>query len=400
MALDEHRNAFSPTLWYLPKLQNVTSKQIEDQKAATEKKVQEWEELLQVAIKLKASGKASDGEVNSAARNLNRAARELNVESRKLIKLEDGLKHQMHPRTLKQVWFPGYHADIGGGSDDTLHNEGNMEEMSSIVLSWMLDQVKPYISLDEEYLVKVRTNMELHISTLVERPPSDESWAAKIKRAATAFKNKFATAVELPEKQRSYAWGTSDLTDSFTTFYSLNGSKRRTPGGYDLLDQDGQLFGDTFEYIHPVVGFRAKEVPSYKPIGPGIEYERRKIVDKEGRPCVVYKLGSSRKLLPEWQLGGLDSYERLVIAGKSAYDYVDELDSYLKNGIKTPRRSVWGVRDVDLGIQLSQATPRNFEQDILELNPEHEAQSAKFQQKRTEWSAEEVLGEEDRAVRV
>lgn len=378
----------------------MTSEQIDDQKAATEKKVQEWEELLQVAIKLKASGKASDGEVNGAARNLNRAARELNVESRKLIKLEDDLKHQIHPRTLKQVWFPGYHADIGGGSDDTLHNEGNMEEMSSIVLSWMLDQVKPYISLDEEYLVKVRTNMELHISTLVERPPRDESWTAKIKRAAKAFKSPFTSAIEQTEKQRSYAWGTSELTDSFTAFYLLNGSKRRTPGGYDLLDQDGQMFGDTFEYIHPVVGFRAKEVPSYTPIGPGIAYERRKILDAEGRPSVVYNLGGSRKLLPEWQLGGLDSYERLVIAGKSAYDYVDELDSYLKNGIKTPRRSVWGVRDVDLGIKLSQATPRNFEQDVLESHPEHEGHSAKIQQKRTEWSAEEVLGEEDRATRV
>ena len=54
-------------------------------------------------------------------------------------------------------------------------------------------------------------------------------------------------------------------------------------------------------------------------------------------------LGDVYKRQPEWRLGGLDSYERLAITGKAAYDYVDELDLYLKTGIKTPRRSVWGL---------------------------------------------------------
>jgi hypothetical protein len=37
--------------------------------------------------------------------------------------------------------------------------------------------------------------------------------------------------------------------------------------------------------------------------------------------------------LPEWRLGGVDSYERLAITSKAAYDYVDELDLDLKTGI-------------------------------------------------------------------
>jgi len=359
LGLDEHRNAFSPTLWYLPKFGNVTSEQIEAQKGAVEKKAQEWEEILQNAIKLKESGKASDKEINGAARLLNRTARSLNGESRRLVKLEDDRKHQIHPRTLRQVWFPGYHINIGGGADDTLNNEGDMEEMSSITFSWMLDQIKPHLSLNEEYLGKERADMEFHISTLKESPLLNESWGKRAQRIASVFKNPSTVTAKLADKQRSYGWGTGELKDSFTPFYYLNGSKKRTPGSYDPLDKEGQPLGDTFEFVHPVVGFREKQIPEYTPLGHGVKFNRRKTVDEKGRPCVVYDLDNARKPLPEWPLGGLDSYERLAITGKAAYDYVDELDVYLKTGVKTPRRSVWGIRDIDLGIELPKATPPN-----------------------------------------
>jgi hypothetical protein len=394
LGLDEHRNAFTPTLWYLPKFGNVTSEQIEAQKSAVEKKAQEWEELLQNAIKLKESRKASDEDINGAARHLNMTARALNEESRKLTKLEDDRRHQVHPRTLRQVWFPGYHINIGGGSDDTLHNEGDMEEMSSITFAWMLDQIKPYLSLNEEYLGKERADMEFHISTLVEKPQLRESLLVQAQRTAAVFKRSSLATVESGDKQRSYGWGTGVLKDSFTPFYYLNGSKKRTPGSYDPLDKDGQPLGDTFEYVHPVVGFREKQLPEYTPIGHGVKFNRRKIVDEKGRPSVVYDLGNARKPLPEWPLGGLDSYERLAITGKAAYDYVDELDVYLRTGIKTPRRSVWGIPDIDIGVESAKvATPNppdvgqdGFEAEVIQ----EEFESKGFESKGVKWSTSEV----------
>ncbi|KGO42875.1 protein of unknown function DUF2235 [Penicillium expansum] len=361
LALDEHRSAFSPTLWYLHKLGNVTSEQIQTQKKKFDEEAQKWDDLLQDAIRLKASGRASDEDVNNIARKLNQTARDWNKETRTLLKLEDDYKHQCKPRTLTQVWFPGYHINIGGGSSETLKDEGNMEEMSNITFSWMLDQIKPYLSLNEDFISEEREEMEDHISTLVENTVNNESlggWAQR-KAAAIAsaltFKYFSTSPVKPVDKRRSYGWGTGPLEDSFTPFYYANGSERRTPGGYDPFDKNGNLLGETFEFVHPVVGFREKQIKDYTPIGPNVKFARRKAVDEKGRPGYVYDLGNSPKPLPEWRLGGLDSYERLAITGKVEYDYVNELDLYLQTEIKTPRQSALGVRDVDVGIEVGKA---------------------------------------------
>ncbi|CAG8264261.1 unnamed protein product [Penicillium salamii] len=394
LALDEHRDSFSPTLWYLPNYGEVSSQQVVDQKKVKEKKEQEWKDILEEAKKLKKSGKASDEDINSAARHLNRTAKLINEEARKLVKMEDDCRHRNHPRTLRQVWFPGYHVNIGGGSDDSLRNEGDMEEMSSITFAWMLDQIKPHLSLDEEYLVKERTDMEFYISELGESMEQKEkSWAQK---TWATLKSPFQAAVPTAIKERRYGWGTGELADSFTPFFYLNGSKRRTPG-YDYTNSGGIKLADTCEYVHPVVGFRKQAIPSYAPLGKGSKYERRKAVSDTGCPLFEYTLGKSLKSLPEWPLGGLDSYERLFIASKAAYDYVDELDLHLKTGIKTPRRSVWGIRDIDLGIQLPTVTAPNgerSEQNGSSSNAQEEARSKGLEAKRAEWTATETAFDE------
>ncbi|KAJ5467614.1 hypothetical protein N7475_005366 [Penicillium sp. IBT 31633x] len=400
LALDEHRNAFSPTLWWLHKFGNVTSEQIETQKQAVESKAQEWDTILQEAIRLKDSGRATDEEVNNAARKLNATSRALNQETRKWIKLQDDYKHQQHPRTLRQVWFPGYHVNIGGGSEDTLENEGDMEEMSNITFAWMLDQIKPHLSLNEEYLTEEREAREYHMSTLEVTTTHDKSWGAWIKRKAGeinfVFKNPSMSAAKHVDKHRSYGWGTGPLKDSFTPFYYLNGSKRRTPGGCDPFDEDGKQLGETFEYIHPVVGFRQKQIKDYMPIGNGVKFNRWEAVDEKGHPSYVYDLGDGRKSLPEWRLGEVDSYERLAIASKAAYDYVDELDLHLKTGIRTPRRSVWGVRDTDLGIEISKDTESRNE-CLLEVGfksqvfKQRSVKSTGFESEEFQVSSSEVL---------
>jgi hypothetical protein len=44
---------------------------------------------------------------------------------------------------VNQIWFPGAHADVGGGysDDNRAHNEGFYDGLSQISLKWMLDQL-------------------------------------------------------------------------------------------------------------------------------------------------------------------------------------------------------------------------------------------------------------------
>lgn len=46
--------------------------------------------------------------------------------------------------TLRQVWFPGAHSNVGGGYDDI--------QLSNITLAWMMSQLEPFLDMRDEYL--------------------------------------------------------------------------------------------------------------------------------------------------------------------------------------------------------------------------------------------------------
>lgn len=96
LALDEHREPFLPTLWYIPN--EATLKAEED---AIDKEDDDWPAL-----------KAHRDEVD------------------KQIK-----EHQAtHKPDLYQVWFPGVHINIGGGSDeDSYDGEGTESHLLACI---------------------------------------------------------------------------------------------------------------------------------------------------------------------------------------------------------------------------------------------------------------------------
>lgn len=173
---------------------------------------------------------------------------------------------------LQQVWFPGYHIHIGGGSSDTLLNKDNMEEMSNITFAWMLDQIKNYVSINEEtirndtfdrqtHLLKLNNQRAFHEQRKEEL--KKEGWGKWISRNGKWAASKVAHPLTSEQihyhEDRRYGWGTGDLIDSFTIMYKANGSKPRTPGPYALDKEDNKL-GETHEYIHPTTGFRVQEL--------------------------------------------------------------------------------------------------------------------------------------------
>ena len=66
----------------------------------------------------------------------------------KLPKLKDG--EQLAAATPKpgqvveQVWFAGYHSDVGGGNEDA--------GLSDLALKWMMEKAKPWLAFDEQYI--------------------------------------------------------------------------------------------------------------------------------------------------------------------------------------------------------------------------------------------------------
>jgi uncharacterized protein (DUF2235 family) len=53
-------------------------------------------------------------------------------------------KPEGNKTTLRQVWFPGVHANVGGGYDDM--------QLANITLAWMMSQLQPFLEMREEYL--------------------------------------------------------------------------------------------------------------------------------------------------------------------------------------------------------------------------------------------------------
>ncbi|KAJ5357731.1 hypothetical protein N7541_004889 [Penicillium brevicompactum] len=347
LALDEHRAAFTPTLFYVPTVTKALPGEILKQQEVHKIATKTWLDLLLTE--------------RPTIDEINRVLKAKNEASRKLLEMEDS---QKDPSKLLQVWFPGVHVNIGGGSTLTLENKGNMEEMSNIVFAWMLDQIKGFVSLNDEVLQKdqlarrnrlSKINNSLHWYNERMKQRQGESWGQWLQRGSEWVTSSILHPLTPSDKpaymhDRIYTWGLGDLPDNFGIVYIANGSRPRTPGRYAIAN--GQKLGETFERIHPVVGYRVEKTQSgpknqqYRPIWlVGDNYERRKKGGKyEYR--LRYPGASEDEVLPEWEMSAdVNSYERLAIEGDAAYDYVDALDFELGRDIKTPRsRLGWGDR--------------------------------------------------------
>lgn len=130
---------------------------------------------------------------------------------------------------LIQVWFPGSHANVGGGYDD--------QEVANVTLAWMMAMLGPLLELDYSYIERV----------------ADENYDYY------EYKGK-----------KPRPWGFGKIWDAVTGFYAAGGAVTRTPGMYTRTDPrngnpTGKLLKGTNEYIHSSV--RARFVLR----GPGLD---------------------------------------------------------------------------------------------------------------------------------
>ena len=125
------------------------------------------------------------------------------------------------PRQLKQCWFPGVHADIGGSYADT--------DLSNLTLCWMVSNLDPLLDIKHDYVwEQVRLSIEKYKKESIQQTP---------KRAPTGF-------LRYPGFR---PWGLGKIHNSMSPFYRLGGSKIRTPNEYRRVKID-QVHG-TLWYI-------------------------------------------------------------------------------------------------------------------------------------------------------
>jgi hypothetical protein len=214
-------------------------------------------------------------------------------------------KFQGNTTTLRQVWFPGAHSNIGGGYDD--------QQIATISLAWMVSQCTPFMDMNEDYVL--------------DQWEADEVYFEKT-----------------GEKPRPWAFG--KILNGMEGIYALGGSKTRTPGRYMVIDPETgattkEALEDTHEYVHPSVRARIKLD------GPGLSDRGRYVCealrdwklnieypDGAKRPNVYWKLKSkdrnvSTRTLPEAPLWGIE---------KELLDYDPEAEEFIMRPPDESRR--------------------------------------------------------------
>lgn len=340
MALDEHRKPFNTTLWHFPADGVATSITPEAPCSDLRNK---WYEL-------KDKDDVTEQELADAWAELITA------------EMYDELKG--HDSKLLQLWFPGYHINVGGGSDDLLKKkEGDFErkltiwhpyssvpaqsnliariyshkliELSLITLNWMIDQLKPHLSFE----INVTDIAQMERFSLM-RPVIEEllNTSPNPKRTHWLLKKVDPLVAKLPKTDpwadrcaaRNIAaevlndWGTGAINDTFEGQVKKAGSEYRSPGEYrETKLQNGQVvkLGRTNEQIHPVVKYRENQL-GYKPVSLK-DFVRRKKVDGK---TVSYEWVKGDVRIPEYKIAKDNWAERQCVQGSAAQEFLGSLD--------------------------------------------------------------------------
>ncbi|TAQ87874.1 hypothetical protein B7494_g3808 [Chlorociboria aeruginascens] len=126
---------------------------------------------------------------------------------------------------LRQVWFPGAHANVGGGYPD--------QEMANITMAWMMDQLASIgVAFQNEYIETMfKQNVEYY-----ENAPEKPTTLSSIFSRRPWKQWAITPIYENHRPVRPFALGRID--ESETSYWLLAGKKIRTPGLYTRADPD------------------------------------------------------------------------------------------------------------------------------------------------------------------
>ncbi|KAM5351421.1 hypothetical protein ACJ41O_004144 [Fusarium nematophilum] len=149
---------------------------------------------------------------------------------------------------LRQVWFPGNHANCGGGWED--------QGIANCTLAWMMDQLAS---------VGVEFSLEALERCFKQTADFYKACGAKAKagkqRKKRGVLEKWATDTIYQNNNPFRPWGLGSINKASGLLYKLSGQTIRTPGLYKPLDPKTKLdrarfLQDTNERIHSTVRIR------------------------------------------------------------------------------------------------------------------------------------------------
>lgn len=220
LALDERRKTFSPTLWYLPPVRTGGLRRTD-----------------------------SDHYDPNAPHYWHPTKSREHAES------------WAPEPTLRQCWFPGVHIDIGGGS-----TAETFPELSNLSFLWMVDQVKPFLTFDEDIIKRIKEEIDGRYVAKCFQDGLKAGWFKHIKIDGPLHpQNKELSSV--PDYaallRRGFQWASVEHSKwSLKSVTHWLGQRCRTPVFYHLIPRMGDITmidglssteGWTNEVIHPIV---------------------------------------------------------------------------------------------------------------------------------------------------
>ncbi|KAF3043274.1 hypothetical protein E8E11_000940 [Didymella keratinophila] len=190
------------------------------------------------------------------------------------------LKGKKNEPELKQVWFPGVHINVGGGSDDAFDKmEGDLENISVATLTWMLQCIAPHLDIDQDAFQKLNMQYRIWLTRVryacTYHHEATEGWGEYLwkKVPDVPFVGEEPDPLKPPRRDPlhehedlEFGWGLGPIADSFTEMYALNGTHPRCPGfeQTEMFNKTTEKYGwvnlsdlgETNEYIHPLVFHR------------------------------------------------------------------------------------------------------------------------------------------------
>ncbi|KAF6815193.1 peptidoglycan binding domain-containing protein [Colletotrichum sojae] len=328
MALDEHRAPFTPTLWRLP----LKGEQCPGcHKESAKDLAEEVRRLLKV--KAKSPTKAQDKE-----KELSKAWKAM-IDKEMFDQLHrKGSGEPIMPQ-LKQVWFPGGHINIGGGNPGILYGfPFDFEQLSLISFTWMCDQIKSHIELDDG---TVDSHGNTTLSTLADREIAARkklihnarheskfgiNWAMQYVWWGLDYTGIYKAVTETNVTDQDDAWATGPIVDAMGPLMAVVPmlSKTRTPGEFKK-DKAGNDCGQTNEMVHPAVHFRVANHPTYRPKSLANFMRSKKIETKGSETRTFYEWKKGDVVIPEYVMTEKDNISRRLAEVSRGRGFVDAL---------------------------------------------------------------------------
>ncbi|KAF3928761.1 hypothetical protein ABW21_db0201310 [Orbilia brochopaga] len=234
LALDDHRIAFTPTMWHQP-LEGIDAVPYKGPNL-----VQVWFPGVHINV----GGGNSDNKPDTIPKD--------NPDDGVLTPSEFVQKNQSWTTKLGSALSSGLNAinpfavkPETGSDGNVTYSNADDEELADITLMWMIDRCRPFLSFNERYLEYLLAEHEKKIAVI---------------RKQSVARLSLSRLWGQPELKFGYACG--PIQDSYTGATAMAGSQNRAPGQYTSDYTVGNIIDETHdhhhtnEYMHPCVRWR------------------------------------------------------------------------------------------------------------------------------------------------